>query len=45
MEQKDGQTKMKDQELNKIIIFLEDSKIIKNLKKKPEFLKMQLKNK
>jgi hypothetical protein len=45
MELKDGQTKMNNQEQKEIIIFLEDSKIIKNLKKKPEFLKMQLKNK
>ena len=45
MEQKDGQTKMKDQELNKIIIFLEDLRYNNSLNKKQVFHKTLLKNK
>lgn len=45
MEQKDGQTKMKDQELNKIIIFLEDLRYNNSLYKKQVFHKTLLKNK
>ena len=45
MEQKDGQTKMKGQELNKIIIFLEDLRFNNSLNKKQVFHKTLLKNK
>ena len=45
MEQKDGQTKMKGQELNKIIIFLEDLRYNNSLNKKQVFHKMPPKNK
>jgi hypothetical protein len=45
MELKDGPIRKSNQELKVIIIFLEDHKTIKNLKKKLEFLKMLLKNK
>ena len=45
MEQKDGQTKMKGQELNKIIIFLEDLRYNNSLNKKQVFHKTLLKNK
>lgn len=45
MELKDGQIKTKDQEQNKIIIFLEELRYNNNLNKKQVFHKMLLKNK